>query len=93
MQSGLISGLQSIAPALMGLMVLAALFLLFRRNRSGWLILALVAEGLGLLFRGVLFVAPELVQTTPLFFPIWTLSSLGFAAGLLGYAIETSQRR
>jgi hypothetical protein len=93
MQGGLIQGLQSFAPIVMTVMVLIALALLWRRDHSVWLIVAMIAEVAGLLFRGALFLAPELAQSMPLFFTVWTLSSLVFAAGLLGYAVETTQRR
>jgi uncharacterized membrane protein YGL010W len=93
MPGGLIQAMQSLAPIVMAVMVLIALALLWRRDKSVWLIVAMIAEVAGLLFRGVLFVAPGLAQSTPLFFTVWTLSSLVFAAGLLGYAVETTQRR
>jgi hypothetical protein len=93
MPGSLIQGLQSLAPIVMAVMVLIALALLWRRDHSVWLIVAMIAEVAGLLFRGALFFAPEVVQQTSLFFTVWTLSSLVFAAGLLGYAVETTQRR
>jgi len=93
MQGGLMQGLQSLAPIVMALMVLAALALLWRRDRSVWLIVAIVAELAGLVFRGVLVVAPDFLRTAPMFYALWTLSSLVFAAALLGYAIEATQRR
>ena len=93
MQGGLTQGLQSLAPIVIALMVLAALALLWRRDHSVWLIVAIVAELVGLVFRGVLVAMPELMRSTPMFFAVWTLSSLVFAAGLLGYAIEATQRR
>ena len=93
MQNGLISGLQSLAPIAMSIMVLAALAILWRKDRSVWLIVAIVAEVTGLLFRGVMFVASDVPQRMPMFFSMWTLSALVFAAGLLGYALEMNQRR
>jgi hypothetical protein len=93
MEGGLMQGLQSLAPIAMGLMVLGALVLLWRRDRSVWLIVAIAAELAGLVFRVALFALPDLARTTPLFFTVWMLSSLVFAAGLLGYAIETTQKR
>ncbi|HEV7489871.1 MAG TPA: hypothetical protein VGO25_03635 [Rhodanobacteraceae bacterium] len=93
MQNGLISGLQSLAPIAMSLMLLVALAILWRKDRSVWLIVAIVAELAGLLFRGVMFLAADAVQRTPVFFSLWTLSALVFAAGLLGYALEMNQRR
>jgi hypothetical protein len=93
MHNGLTQTLQSLTPIVMALMVLTALALLWRKSHSVWLIVAIAGEAIGLIFRGVLFVTPELMRTMPLFFSLWTLSSLVFAAGLLGYAIETTQRR
>ena len=93
MEGGLMQGLQSLAPIAMALMVLAALVLLWRRDRSVWLIVAIAAELAGLVFRAALFVLPDVARTMPLLFTVWTLTSLVFAAGLLGYAIETTQKR
>jgi hypothetical protein len=93
MPGGLIQGLQSLAPSVAAVMVLLALGVLWRVDRSVWLIVAIVAEVAGLLFRGALFLAPGLAQSTPIFFAVWTLSSLVFATGLLAYALETSKRR
>lgn len=93
MQGGLMQGLQSLAPIAMAVMILVALWLLWGRDRSIWLIVAIIAELVGLLFRGALVVMPGFAQTTPLFFTVWTLSSLLFAGALLGYAIEITQKR
>ena len=93
MQGGLTQMLQSLAPLLISLMMLAAVFLLWRRQRSVWLMVAIVAELIGLAFRGVFFAAPEIIKGQTSFFALWTLCALAFAAGLLGYAIETTQRR
>ena len=92
MQSGLFSLLQTIAPIASSLMIIAALVLLWRRSRSVWLIVALASELAGILFRCVVALMPELAQSTPMFFTIWTLCYLVFAAGLLGYALEVNQR-
>jgi hypothetical protein len=92
-QNGLFSGLQSLAPILISVMVLAALAILWRKDRSVWLIVAIVAEVAGLVFRGVMFIASDVAQRMPVFFSLWTLSALVFAAGLLGYALEMNQRR
>ena len=92
MQGDMFSMLQSLAPLLASLLILAALAILWRRNRSVWLIVAIAAEIAGLLFRGVIIVAPEAARGTPLFFTLWMLCSLVFAASLLGYALEMNQR-
>jgi len=92
MDGGLNSILQSLGPLVATLMIAAALIMLWRRSRSVWLIVSLVAELVSLAFRGVIAVAPELPRSAPLFFTAWLLCSLIFAAGLLGYAIETTQK-
>jgi hypothetical protein len=85
--------LQSLFSLVIAAMVLAALALLWRRDRSAWLVVALGAEAVGLAFRFVLIVQPDLVRSAPLMFSAWTLSGLVFAIGLLGYAIEVSGKR
>lgn len=92
MDSGFNALLQAIGPLLATLMIAAALILLWRRSRSLWLIVALVAELVSLGFRGVIALAPELAQSAPFFFSVWLLCSIAFAAGLLGYAIESTQK-
>jgi hypothetical protein len=85
--------LQSLVSLAVTLMTLAALILLWRQSKSSWLIVSIVAECVSLLCRAMLFVAPELFRSTSVFSSVWTLSALAFATGLLGYAIETTQRR
>ena len=91
--NALAPALQSLFSVVMSLMLILALALLWRRDRSTWLVVALVGEGTGLAFRIALTVVPELVRTAPMLFSVWTLSALVFALGLLGYAIETTSRR
>lgn len=85
-------GLQSLVSLAVTLMTLVALVLLWRRSKSPWLIVSIAAECVSLLCRGVLSMAPELFSSTPVLSSVWTLSALAFATGLLGYAIETTQR-
>ncbi|HEU4662842.1 MAG TPA: hypothetical protein VFS55_02295 [Dokdonella sp.] len=85
--------LQSLFSVVIAAMVLAALGLLWRRDRSVWLVVALGAEGVGLAFRLALVALPDLVRSAPLMFSAWTLSGLVFAVGLLGYAIEVNGKR
>jgi hypothetical protein len=92
MDGGLNALLQTIGPLAATLMIAAALIMLWRQSRSVWLIVSLVAELVSLVFRGVIAVAPEFARTAPFFFTVWLLCSLIFAAGLLGYAIETTQK-
>ena len=92
MENGLTQMLQQMAPILIALLTLAALIILWRKHRSVWLVVAIVADLVGLAFRGVLFAMPDIIQSKPAFFSLWTLASLTFAAAFLGYAIETAQR-
>jgi hypothetical protein len=92
MDGGLNALLQSIGPLLATLMIATALILLWRQSRSAWLIVSLVSELVSLGFRGVIAIAPEFARGAPFFFTVWLLCSLVFAAGLLGYAIEATQK-
>jgi len=85
--------LQSLLSVIVAVMVTVALALLWRRDRSPWLLAALAGEVLGLAFRALLIVLPGLVGSAPMLFPLWTLTALVFATGLLGYAIERNQGR
>jgi hypothetical protein len=91
--AGLSAGLQTLASVVMALMVIAALLLLWRRDKSVWLLVALVGEFVGLAFRLAMAFVPDLMRTMPQVFSLWTLSALVFAVGLLGYAIEATTRR
>ena len=93
MDGGLNALLQSIGPLLATLMIALALILLWRKSRSAWLIVSLVAELVSLAFRGVISIAPDYARSAPFFFTVWLLCSVIFAAGLLGYAIEATQKR
>ena len=91
--NGLPVMLQSLFSLLVPAMVLVALVLLWRRDRSAWIMLALVGEAIGLVFRLALVVAPGVIHTAPMLMSAWTLTALVFALGLLGYAIEMTSRR
>jgi hypothetical protein len=84
--------LQEIAPTVISLIVIAALALLWRHSKSVWLIVAIVAELVGLVFRGFYSFMPETARSIPMLYTIWSLASLVFAVGLLGYAIEQGQK-
>ncbi|MEO7064344.1 MAG: hypothetical protein ABI082_11320 [Dokdonella sp.] len=73
-------------------MILSALFLLWRKSGSVWLIVAIAAELFGITFLGILKIAPSVAQSIPIFFPMWTLSALAMAIALFAYAIEITQR-
>jgi hypothetical protein len=87
------AAIQSFASLVASLLVLAALFVLLKRGTSAWLIVAIVAELVGLAFRGVVMLAPSIAQTTPLLYSIWTLTALAFGIGLLGYAFEATREK
>ena len=92
MQGGLTEILQMLAPILASLMMFAALYLLWSKSKSIWLIVAMVAELSGLAFMVALRIAPSLFQSTPFFFAIWSMTGFVMALALLAYAIEVSQR-
>jgi hypothetical protein len=92
MQGGLVSGLQLLSPIVVTLMVLTALTLLWRVSRSVWLIVAMAGEIAAFAFNLVIVIAPAAAQSMSPFFPLWRISALVFAGGLLGYAIETSRK-
>jgi len=84
--------LQQAAPVVISLIILGALALLWRSSRSIWLIVVLVAELVGLVFRLAISFAPEVTRSMPMVFTLWSLSGFVFAVGLFGYAIEQSQK-
>jgi len=91
--TGLESMLQSLLSFIVPAMVLVAVGLLWRRNRSPWLLLAIAGEAAGLGFRTLLAVAPDLINTAPKLFSLWTLTGFAFAVGLLGYALEPGAKK
>jgi hypothetical protein len=93
MHDSFIDTLQQLVPVAGSLMVLAALVVLWQRDRSPWLAVAIATELAGLVFRGLLTIAPERARDTPLFFAVWTLTALVFGGALLGYALETTRRK
>jgi hypothetical protein len=71
----------------MPLIVLVALAVLLSKTGSPWLIAALVAEAVSLLFRIALqFGAHRLIES-PLFTSAWQLCGLLFGVCLLGFAV------
>jgi hypothetical protein len=84
--------LQQIAPIVISLIVIAALALLWRTSKSIWLLVAIVAELAGLVFRAAFSFAPDVARSMPMLLSLWTMSGLVFAVGLLGYAIEQGQK-
>jgi hypothetical protein len=84
--------LQQAAPTVISLIIIAALALLWRSSRSIWLLVAIVAELVGLVFRFAVSFSPEIMRSVPMFLSVWSLCALVFAIGLLGYAIEQGQK-
>ena len=75
-------------------MVIAALFMLWSKHRSNWLLLALAGEGASLVFRGLVSLLPSLIGGgSQMIYLLWQAAGLMLAAGLLGYALEQTQRK
>jgi hypothetical protein len=85
--------LQEAGSVLSGVIVLAALILLWLKSQSPWLLVAVMAEGISLLFRLAYSVAAAVFATTPMIVLVWPITGLLVAAGLLGYAVAESNRR
>jgi hypothetical protein len=85
--------LQVTGSVLSGVLVLAALILLWLKSQSPWLLIAVMAEGISLLFRLAYSVAAAVFATTPMILLVWPITGLLVAAGLLGYAVAESNRR
>jgi hypothetical protein len=84
---------QMAASVLSGVIVFAALILLWWKSHSPWLLVAVLAEGISLLFRLAFAAAPAVLGTTPMVVLVWPVTGLLVAAGLLGYAVAESNRR
>ncbi len=76
-----------------GVILIAALFALWNKSQSTWLLLALLGAGVSLLLRLAFAVAPTILNITPMMPLIWPITGLLVSAGLLGYAIDESKRR
>ena len=84
---------QSMASVLSGVLILVALFLLWSKSQSTWLLLALLGEGVSVLLRFAVSVAPAVLGAIPMMPLIWSITALVVAAGLLGYALEVANRK
>jgi hypothetical protein len=85
--------LQSVVSLLSGLMMLAALFLLWWKTKSPWLLGAFVAEGIGFALHLVVAVVPAVMSSVPMLSIVWALVYLAMAGCLLAYALtETMQQ-
>ena len=82
----------SVLPILCTIAVLVALIILWRARHSLWLIAAMVGSVLDLLLYVQRMIVPGLYQVLPYLFLVGQLSTLLFAVGLLGYALETKKR-
>ena len=85
--------LQAVASVFGGILILVALFVLWNKSQSPWLLLALVGEGVSVLFRLAFSVAPTVLGAIPMIPLVWSITGLLVAAGLLGYALDESKRR
>jgi hypothetical protein len=83
---------QKAASVLSGVVVFAALLLLWWKSYSPWLLMALLGEGVSLLFRLAFAVAPGALSANPMMLLVWPFTGLLVAAGLLGYAVIEASR-
>jgi hypothetical protein len=85
---------QAAASVLSGALLAVAFFLLWSKSKSPWLLLALIATGVSLLFRLVYALGgSSLLGMTALFTLTWQATYLFVAAGLLGYALDETKKR
>jgi len=83
---------QMAASVLSGVIVFAALLLLWWKSYSPWLLMALLGAGVSLLFRLASAVAPGALNANPMMLLVWPCTGLLVAAGLLGYAVVEANR-
>ncbi|HEY2345093.1 MAG TPA: hypothetical protein VGH80_04335 [Xanthomonadaceae bacterium] len=93
MDAHLMQVMQAATGLVGGLMMIVALFVLWNRSPSGWLLLALAGEGVSLLFRLAFSVVPGMLAGVPAILMVWQACALMVAAGLLGYALEAPAKR
>ena len=93
MDQHLMQILQAASSVFAGLIMLAAFVLLWWKSHSPWLLLAVAGEGISLLFRLAFAVAAGAMTAFPMLLVFWSLTGLLTAAGLLGYAIDESNKR
>jgi hypothetical protein len=84
--------LQMAASVLSGVMVFGALYLLWWRSYSPWLLIALLGSGISLLFRLAFAVASGALGGSPMLVLVWPVTGLMVATGLLGYAVAEANR-
>ena len=78
-------GIANLISVLGTLLVLGACVLLWLRNQTLWMSLALAGQIVSTLFRFVLFV-PNAYAQFPIIRIVWPLGTLVFAVGLAGHA-------
>ena len=78
-------GIANLISVLSTLLVLGACVLLWLRNQTLWMSLALAGQAVSVLCRFVLFV-PNAYAQFPIIRIVWPLGALVFAAGLAGHA-------
>jgi hypothetical protein len=93
MDQHVVQVVQMAASVLSGVIVFAALLLLWWKSYSQWLLMALLGAGVSLLFRLAFAVAPGALNANPMMLLVWPFTGLLVAAGLLGYAVVESNRR
>ena len=76
-----------------GVILIAALFALWNKSQSAWLLLALLGAGVSLLLRLAFVAVPAILSITPMMPLVWPITGLMLSVGLLGYAIDESKRR
>jgi hypothetical protein len=85
--------LQQILSYITPLIFITAIAILWVRTRSQALLIALIAEIVGVGFRLVLLVDSSIYISMPMFGIAWNLASLIAGVGLLVYAVETNKPR
>lgn len=78
-------GIANLISVLSALLVLGACVLLWLRNQTLWMSLALAGQAVSVLCRFVLFV-PNAYMQFPIIRLVWPASALVFAIGLAGHA-------
>lgn len=85
--------LQSSISLIAGVLMLVALFMVWTKTASQWLLLALGGEAVSILFRLLFTAAPSMMGSVPGLVLVWQATGLMVGAGVLGYALELPQRR
>ncbi len=85
--------LQSVIGVFSSAMVIGALFMLWSKHRSNWLLLSLAGEVASLVFRGLFSLLQTVVSGNAAFSLLWQAAGLAVGAGLLGFALEQIERK